>query len=441
MGADREGAEPHALAPVDLRPLEGVRGACAALILLGHLLTRWVSWRDVELALEGGAGVRAELPGIHAVPLEHFSCVTCFFVLSGFTLAAVHPALSFRRPAVYAFLWRRLARLAPVYLLALLAWLLPAAARIAGGGGSRDVVDDVLFLFETAVVRALGLQSFFAEYATADHLWTVGALFVCYALYPLGLALLRGRSAGALAAACGALWAASCGAALLVFRRAPTLEGLSFLHIFPAFRVPQFFCGVCCGLLATRHGGALKRRLGDPTRIAELCTAILVGNIVYLLWYARGPRAYVQWILHTHRAEFAMVPVHCIWLLALSSPPARGAGGPGPSARLLSSPPLRLLGRVSYSLYCLHMPAIEYLAIALALLGGGAGLPGMREVGGTLGYFCFGPGAVLPLCAACGLLAWLAERSVEGPARRALLRRAGAAGGGRAEEKAEPRDL
>ena len=106
----------------DLRPLQGLRGVCAMAIVLGHQSDIFLS--PPETILPG--------PKVTWMGVEYFQAVTLFFLLSGIPLARLY---THRRPSgrdsdnnasslktwsgARRFWIKRLARIAPIYYLAL----------------------------------------------------------------------------------------------------------------------------------------------------------------------------------------------------------------------------------------------------------------------------------------------------------------------------------
>ena len=108
-------------------------------------------------------------------------------------------------------------------------------------------------------------------------------------------------------------------------------------------RMPELFMGV---LLAVWHGGGRRRVGGAATAdvVAGAGLAVLVGLFLFVDY---SP----PWLL---RGGYALVALVAALTLA-------GLLQRGRVARLLSWPPLRWLGTVSYSLYLVHWPVMSVL--------------------------------------------------------------------------------
>ena len=111
-----------------------------------------------------------------------------------------------------------------------------------------------------------------------------------------------------------------------------------------------------------------------------------------------------------------VTPLHCLWLLALTAP---GAGGW--TRRALSTPPLRFIGEISYSIYCFDSPVIFLSAWTVVDKGVTyTALPLVAAPNGTLGYFVFPPWAIIPLLVVIVLVATAAHYGIERPSRELL---------------------
>eukprot|EP00741_Cyanophora_paradoxa_P004042 tig00000760_g3926.t1 len=369
---------------LDLAPLDGLRALSALLIAAGHLFSTW-------LYTDGPGGPQA---AVHSHPLDLNLPVSLFIVLSGFTLTAVYPDVSPSPRAALAFFVRRLVRLAPLYQFSL---LLAVPVTIHYNEGFT------YGLFKIMAITALGLQSLIpdTEFTFNGPLWTVSALLVCYALYPFFLRPLRARPGSALLV-------------LLLFLSVATYRlacdhvarngfgGVYYLHHFVGYRLPGFVCGMCAALLARGH------RLPRASLFSEICSVFVIASLASVMVTTRGDfRSYTEL---TGTLEFALVPLHCVWLWALASPDCRG-----PTRWALRSRPLRRLGAASYALYCLHMPATFWIAWLLA--GGPAGVP-PRGLGDFSGWFFFPLWSLPLLLAALAAIALGAHEYVDLPCRR-----------------------
>jgi peptidoglycan/LPS O-acetylase OafA/YrhL len=418
---------------LELAALDGVRGLSALVVVVGHILTFFVPAAAPHTELTTppprplpGAAVApppsppAFLRGAHPAPfgLEYLSAVTLFFVVSGFTLVTVYEKpvpigapLPLSTPDQRrTFVRRRIARLAPVYVLGLVigivpyvVYTLPSPVQFAFG-----VPSALLCIQSIVLYAATGLDG---------PLWTVSALAICYALFPRLLASMRRRTYSQLRIISVAMACLSTGISF-AFLLPTGLEYAWILHFFVGFRIPQFVLGMAAALMTQR------RPLRRPVLRAELCSFFLLLNFaacaLITAFLVDRVRMYF-WLLYCHFAEFALPGLHAAWLSGLASP----GGARGPSARLLSSTPLRKLGDVSYALYCTHFPVLVWACWAVARRGVSWDAAPMHEPNILVGWYEFQTWAIAPLVAVCLAVATLAHAVLEKPARSAIAKRGG----------------
>lgn len=416
-----EKAEPSRLNGINLAPLEGVRGLCSLVIPLGHLLTFWA-----PAYARGDTTSPFPLFGV-----EYLSATALFFVLSGFTLVTVYDtdassaAGPFSSPtSVRTFMLRRVARLAPIYYLSLL-----IAIPVLMVYHPEDW--PVSVPLELAGVQAWTLTGF----TWNAPLWQVSALLPMYIAFPWLLRSVRGHSSATLVTI-GAICAALMMLLVAVWLLFIGVGSVTFLlHSFPLFRFPQFVIGVIAGLLSKRH----RMSPGTATALVELGSAALVANqvacaVVAHLFGLEG------WFYYQYAAEFVAPAAYGLWIAALCQPLPSGSAEaldgstrlnagciPGLRASmstraLLSSAPLRWLGSVSYALYCLHWPVLHWAGWAVAGSISAASVP---LIYGS--YYWNFPGWAVPLLlAVCLVVAAIAHRLVEAPARKSIRKRSDA---------------
>ena len=354
-----------------LHSLDGLRGVAAVVVMLYHLSL--VARPFLETKHTGDAWW-----WLTETPLKLFTAgteaVLVFFVLSGLVVAlpALKPGFSWP-----AFLGARFVRLyLPVWgSLALAAVLIALVPRNAA-----SVTPDSWLA--NASARTDNLPQLLSEaslwrvsYDVNNVLWSLRWELVFSLCLPLliGLAVLLRRRW---------LLAAALATAVTITGRLTSIDALVYL--------PVFFFGT---LIAMRMPELLAwartrtRRTWAP--LAVLSFGLLIGS-----WLARPIEgtigADVLWALSGVGAVGLIV-------LALGSPLAK---------RILSAAVPRWLGRVSFSLYLVHVPVIGTLAFAL----------------GDANWMLV---AALAIPAAL-VLAWLFHFAVERPAHR-LARRAGRA--------------
>jgi peptidoglycan/LPS O-acetylase OafA/YrhL len=305
-----------------LHPLDGMRGLAALGVVLLHA---WIytgaNEPNVSIALDRWMG-------------ELRICVLLFFVLSGFLLALpwVAAARGERAPpSLGRYALRRLARIAPAYWLALAGVVAP----LHGTGHGRDVPLHDVPKF------VVFLANVFPQ--TRNHLdppmWSLHVEVSFYVLLPLiGLALIRsGRGRLGPLAVCASLIAAG-----VAFTTAAVLGGWrpEITWTLPSY-LATFACGIAAAVLA--HGA-------EPRR-ATICAVFVAGAAVVVAncwWHTQGYSV----VLHSLRDLPASIGFAAmLWAVALRPAP------------LLGSPPLRVLGALSYGVYLWHYPVIYWLQL------------------------------------------------------------------------------
>ncbi|KAJ3047218.1 hypothetical protein HK097_000116, partial [Rhizophlyctis rosea] len=328
-----------------LKPLNGIRGFAALFIVIGHIITFWVP-TFAEIA----AGARR-----YAVDLDILSAVSLFFVISGFTMVVVYDKERGDRVAPLGewkerkeFFVKRVARIAPVYYLALVVGL------------GQLIVYGTALDFYTIPVTLLMLQSLtYYGNGWSGPLWTVSAFVLQYLLFVFILQRMRTHQNRTHLYIIGICFILS---VLIIVLWIQFLGGwgIMFVHYFGIFRLPQFVIGMSFAFVGRRV------RLSRPVLWAEIVTVLLILNQVASAFNA------FPW--YNFYMEFALPPVHGFWLMCLSQ-----AAGKGPTSWALNTRIARFLGEISYSLYCLHWPVLNWVCWAFA--GDMNGVPVDRQNG------------------------------------------------------------
>lgn len=413
---------------VHLDAFDGIRAIAALLVVLGH--TTWYFASDA--VSDRGDFNALPVSRWPVVGIEFLSPVTLFFVLSGFTLAAVYdsaaPHGSFGAPhpidaapgGRLAFCRRRAARLAPVYYVSLL-FALPGLI----------IYSPVHDVATSVPIALLWLQSWSIGQGQSWNgpLWTCSAFLLQYATFPWALVTFRAMPTDVLLRTVAALCAASI-VLVVVWLTNFGVNGAAFvLHSFAPFRLLHFFAGVGAGLLARRPDAAAagahftyaapRARCGGATALADGCSALLACNLALCAALSAvapydGTNLGVQ-VVYMYIAEFTLPVVFVSWLYALARPDC-GAR----TKAALSSRPLRALGTWSFCLYCFHWPTLQWLAWAVHGGVSAAAVPRYSGLGVFVWFGAF-PGWATPLLALpCVAVAALAHRVLEAPARKAL---------------------
>jgi peptidoglycan/LPS O-acetylase OafA/YrhL len=276
--------------------------------------------------------------GMDLAPLAILSgpqMVTFFFVLSGFVLSVGYYS---RPPSLKAFYLARAARILPAYLLALaLFWHL--------SGNSKETTGSIpLFLHLTF------LQSWFPAYATTLNVpaWSLSVEVFFYVTFPILLFLIRRWNASTrwLFSMAVATWLGTQLLLVYLFNSGCFGASKSICHdlimYFPLFHFCSFVLGVAggCALIEIRSAQGQRRGMLVP-----ILTTFL--SIVLLL---QRPDAYVKPLGLTIPLEASFYgPVFLMFILAI-------ALANNWLTRVLSLPPLTLLGNASYALYILQVP-------------------------------------------------------------------------------------
>jgi peptidoglycan/LPS O-acetylase OafA/YrhL len=324
--------------------------------------------------------------------------VSLFFVLSGFVLAYnyLDPATATMRGSAREFWWARVARVYPVYLVALFVSLPevldPLLARDGTGRAARAAA--------TLVLAPALLQSFSRRTACTWNCpgWSLSVEAVFYLLFPvLGTWLLRG-GARRTASKAAVAWALGIGvaAAYVILRPdglvAPTHASrgvwLDVLKYHPLVHLPEFMVGAAAGAWFP----VLQRSTAFVRRVRFVAGWVVAGTLALLAFVPSVPFV----LLHTGLLAPAWATV--VVGLALSQ------GLPGD---LLGSRVAVRLGEASYALYLLHGPIGRYTELAWRRGFGAGGSPAI-EVGVKL---------VTSLA-----VAFAVHAAVERPAREALRR-------------------
>lgn len=285
---------------------------------------------------------------VTAVIAEHagfggqgFHGVTVFFVISGYLITRLligefdrTGSISFRR-----FYWRRLIRLGPALVVAVLATLVFLA-----------LIDQPVRTYWAGPIGALTysmdlVQAIAGNGAVGVHFqwsWSLGVEEQFYLLWPVGLLLLWRRHRRLIVPMMVAVIASA-----WIVRAAQNAGGASHASVFfgPASHYDALVLGVLVAVFRAQH---------TLTRPAEagVAAAGLLGGVGLVL-------------LEFHRLTLPGVRVldpNAFGLTALSATAVVlwASGRPGPvSTAVLGNPPLALVGRLSYGLYLWNMLTVQ----------------------------------------------------------------------------------
>ena len=287
---------------------------------------RFVAAMAVVLFHSGGPGLTHS--GALPTPLVNllgngYLGVPFFFVLSGFILTHVYQGRLATGDQTRRYTVARLARVYPVYLLALVLTAIWVPFE------DWSLASFPQFVMLQSWTPAWPGGAWFENWNIAA--WTLSIELVFYLTFPWLLAALDRLSIPA-------LWrivVVLCG--LLVVFRLPGIvrdQDLPYDWMrpipMPILRYPEFALGVSLGLLSRRD--AIPSRPG-------LLYAAMIATVMLLA------ASLSRWV----------APVACI-LFAVVIALAPGSVGNGVAGRILKSRPFVLLGEASYSLFLLQMP-------------------------------------------------------------------------------------
>lgn len=273
-----------------------------------------------------------------------YTGVSFFFVLSGFILAHNYHQVDFAEPGMLRrYLVARISRVYPVYLLSLLAgvpFLILLLPRLAAGMTTTLAASSLL-------VAPFGLQAWFPGTACALNCpsWSISVEAFFYLMLPLLLApVLRHplkwlaiTLVGWLVITTGYMlvWSIiSPQGSILLSQPSLTHEIVAqFIKYFPPGRLPEFCLGLALYALWKNHS-----RYFNPSLM--ICACLATATIVLTLISAISEIA-----LHNGLSAVVWVP------LILGAANMKGG--------VLALPVCEFLGRISFSLYLLHLPVFS----------------------------------------------------------------------------------
>ncbi|MEJ1960448.1 MAG: acyltransferase [Gammaproteobacteria bacterium] len=334
---------------LEIRPLTGLRGLCAVWVMLFHAFF---------------------CPRFLGTPLDWITSagymgVNVFFVLSGFVLAYNYANSTWTPRSYLLFLRKRFARIYPLHAFMLLVFvfvtwlvsltgvrLLPPAFT-----GLPDLVRALLLVHAWDAV---------ARFPWNGPSWTISAEWAAYLVFPLVAWVATRIQTAAVAVTL---------VVLLYVLFAAWFHHPS-LDLGVARRLPQLASSFCAGVLLWRLASLTPRTLLDD-KVATLVLVLLIFGASASNMIARADVA---------APRFAIVAAAVVYFVARSD---------GWLGRFLSMPVMLHLGRISYSLYLVHI-LLMYLS---DIIIPGSRLPWLIRVAAV---------ALAVICAHC-LYTWIEE--------------------------------
>lgn len=257
--------------------------------------------------------------------------VQLFFVLSGFVISYTYAdrLAKFSWGEYHRFIWSRLARIYPIHFTVLIIILgLVVSAHIV----HLEMPNPEFYRPESFVASLFMLQELFPSHPWNAPAWSITCEFAAYLAFPLiAIMLARLRSASAtFTFACAA--ATVIGGTAIMISILPLVDLSSIGGPLPWLHIATEFT---CGALLYAGWRSCKNRYGlrwdAVAAISAVLTVILLGFAEYR----------VSW-------QLATIPLLAAFVLGC-------AGSAGPIATLLSTRTMQWLGRISYSLYMVHV--------------------------------------------------------------------------------------
>lgn len=298
--------------------LDGLRGVAIFAVVAGH-------WGSQYTSIGRGGYIGVDI----------------FFVLSGFVITTViwhQRGADSLRTRWASFMVRRLKRLYP----ALLGLVVLAPVLCALFPESPFTPQEVVHRAALSAVQGTWVLEIQGQSVDPfRQTWSLAIEWMFYLLWPIFVYAARDRD---LCAARVARWAVAA-AAVLYAGSAALLEGRAF-YFAPVPRFGEMLVGAALALWFIEHPGTAARR--DWVDIAGVAG---LGSLVLWVLFANGP---FSW-----QASLVGIPLAVAVTLGVVWHGYRST--PGILHRLLSSGPVSLVGRVSYSLYLWHWMPIYLL--------------------------------------------------------------------------------
>jgi peptidoglycan/LPS O-acetylase OafA/YrhL len=313
--------------------------------------------------------------------------VSFFFILSGFILMVNYqgPGVSGSRQ-LRDFYVNRLARIYPMYFVALLLAVVPTYAHVRAQGEVYSPAYWATFVFSKLTMTNAWYRPFVNQPPWLDLGWTLAVETFFYASFPFLLRPLLKLPVKGLVGLC-LLCAILTWLPKQLGEMVDGRNGLDWMTFFPLARLPEFVGGMCLARLFTE-----RQRDGA---VLPAATVPILGVLTILL-------------LAVLPAPSDASPVFILVTLGFGALILALAEARGWAQRALSGPFIVLLGEASYSLYLVH-GTVLWVAVLV-----------QNKVFGR--DWRTDPWLLLPTVAAAILFSVVCYRLVETPSRRAIRR-------------------
>jgi peptidoglycan/LPS O-acetylase OafA/YrhL len=328
-----EDPSPSAEVSRHVPPLDGIR-ALAILLVLPH---------NIDL-------LRPPVPllAYPAIMVTHAGWigVQLFFVLSGFLISG--NLLDTRGAGNYfsAFFGRRALRILPLYFAVLCIAFVIAPALVTLPPEFRATQSQQIWLW---TFLTNWTQPYEGGVFGFGHFWSLAVEEQFYLLWPFVVLLCRpGRL----------LWA--CGAAVLT---ALVVRVLLFLAHFPHETLYMF---TVCRMDALALGAAVAALIRIPPALEWLrprAVSIAMAAAITLIVAVIGTRGLAMYDMSTQTVGYTVLSLGFALVVLLTTLPTTGLLRA--LMRVLSSTPLRLIGRYSYGIYVFHLPLHVFFGAVL----------------------------------------------------------------------------
>lgn len=255
--------------------------------------------------------------------------VSYFFVLSGFVMYLAY----YGEQVTYKeFMKRRIARITPLYLFALLITILPPVLFFIINSKPLEHEFGLKLFLNLAF-----LQAYVPGYAMTMNIpaWSLSVEMFFYLLFP-ALIYVQRKNAKRFVVLVIAFWSVSQLVHLLLVKQYPAAAPAMHDFIFynPLFHLNQFLLGMAGGYFA---GYFKEKNIGLPSLLLFVLVILLINYF---------PRT-----ISTHNGLFA--PFFLLFIISIA------AKEPG----WLKTKPMVFLGEISYGIYILQLPVYYYVTL------------------------------------------------------------------------------